>query len=250
MVKEEKLKILVFCRAEPRHIYFANSICRHLPVDSIFLEKKPSIFDRDKLNIERVFFFGNNKARFANNRIIKYVPDINCEEVSSYLSRYDKLFICTFGCSIIKMDNAFRKNVHILNLHSGILPQYRGVHCVFWALYNKRPDMVGGSVHFVDRGIDSGDVITRIFPAISSNDDETALFNKTIKSSVKEFVKAALVLYRHGNLSGKPQVKVGKVYFAKDRNKLCEAKVGDLLRSGLLSRSLRKEKIEKFYESA
>ncbi len=47
----------------------------------------------------------------------------------------------------------------ILNLHSGILPDYRGVMATFWAMLNDEPE-IGATLHrIVDSGIDTGPVI-------------------------------------------------------------------------------------------
>ncbi len=47
----------------------------------------------------------------------------------------------------------------ILNLHSGILPDYRGVMATFWAMLNDEPE-IGCTLHWiVDSGIDTGPVI-------------------------------------------------------------------------------------------
>lgn len=44
-----------------------------------------------------------------------------------------------------------------LNLHFGILPQYRGNRPINWAMINGDPP--GFTIHYIDAGIDSGDVI-------------------------------------------------------------------------------------------
>jgi methionyl-tRNA formyltransferase len=49
--------------------------------------------------------------------------------------------------------------VGVLNPHPGLLPDYRGVDVIPWAIYNGDP--VGVTIHFVDRGIDTGDVVAQ-----------------------------------------------------------------------------------------
>lgn len=47
----------------------------------------------------------------------------------------------------------------VLNLHSGILPDYRGVMATFWAMQNGE-EQIGTTLHWiVDAGIDTGPVI-------------------------------------------------------------------------------------------
>jgi methionyl-tRNA formyltransferase len=46
-----------------------------------------------------------------------------------------------------------------LNAHYGMLPAYRGMNAAEWSLYHG--DAVGVTVHFVDPGIDTGDIVAR-----------------------------------------------------------------------------------------
>ena len=45
----------------------------------------------------------------------------------------------------------------IINIHPGILPDYRGCSCVEWALLNN--DMIGNTAHFMDLNYDTGPII-------------------------------------------------------------------------------------------
>lgn len=49
----------------------------------------------------------------------------------------------------------------VLNLHTGITPQFRGVHGAYWALAEGHPELVGTTVHLVDAGIDTGGVLAQ-----------------------------------------------------------------------------------------
>lgn len=47
----------------------------------------------------------------------------------------------------------------VLNLHSGILPDYRGIMATFWSMLNASKE-IGSTLHYIlDRGIDTGDII-------------------------------------------------------------------------------------------
>ncbi len=45
----------------------------------------------------------------------------------------------------------------VLNVHPGILPQYRGCSAVEWAIFNN--DKVGNTAHFMTKGYDEGPII-------------------------------------------------------------------------------------------
>jgi methionyl-tRNA formyltransferase len=47
----------------------------------------------------------------------------------------------------------------VINLHSGLLPQYQGVMATFWAMLNQEPD-IGTSLHYIsDSNIDTGNIL-------------------------------------------------------------------------------------------
>ena len=49
----------------------------------------------------------------------------------------------------------------VINLHSGLLPEYRGAMATFWSMLNKENNY-GSTLHFItDRGIDTGAIIDR-----------------------------------------------------------------------------------------
>lgn len=80
----------------------------------------------------------------------------------------------------------------IINCHAGKLPFYRGRNILNWALINDEKEF-GISVHFVDSGIDTGDIIIQKSYAINDSDDYSSL----LKVAYKE---CAILLYESLNL--------------------------------------------------
>ncbi len=50
-------------------------------------------------------------------------------------------------------------NATFINMHTGITPQYRGVHGGYWAVVNNDYERCGVTIHLVDKGIDTGAVL-------------------------------------------------------------------------------------------
>jgi methionyl-tRNA formyltransferase len=70
-----------------------------------------------------------------------------------------------FGASYIKgrlVD--FLIEHQALNIHMGVSPYYRGSSCNFWALYDNNPALVGSTVHFLSKGLDSGSILFHALP--------------------------------------------------------------------------------------
>lgn len=77
----------------------------------------------------------------------------------------DSDYYIVFGASYIKgalFD--FLLEHHAVNIHIGVSPYYRGSACNFWALYDKKPEYVGATIHFLDRRMDGGDILFHALP--------------------------------------------------------------------------------------
>ena len=57
----------------------------------------------------------------------------------------------------------------MINCHSGIIPQSRGLDSFKWAIYKLR--RVGLTLHFIDKNIDLGKIIYQVVTPLSKNDD-------------------------------------------------------------------------------
>ncbi|MDM7923995.1 MAG: methionyl-tRNA formyltransferase [Pyrinomonadaceae bacterium] len=65
-----------------------------------------------------------------------------------------------------------------VNIHQGLLPEYRGVNGVRWALLHGEQH-TGVTMHFMDSGIDTGDMIARAAFPIEPTDDIRTLMQKS-----------------------------------------------------------------------
>ena len=92
---------------------------------------------------------------------IRTVDSLNSEKTLHLLSTYTPDLIVSIQANVI-----FKKPLieiapkGCLNLHSALLPKYRGVMPTFWAMKNNEPE-AGVSVFFVDEGIDSGPILVQ-----------------------------------------------------------------------------------------
>lgn len=61
-----------------------------------------------------------------------------------------------------------------VNVHGGLLPEYRGGHVMQWALITGEPEF-GVTLHYMDAGIDTGPVIAQERFAVHARDDARTL---------------------------------------------------------------------------
>lgn len=85
--------------------------------------------------------------------------DFNSTEALNFLNNVNaNLVISAYNNQILKSRIVKFPRFKIINIHPGLLPDFRGVDAVFEALYHKTP-RAGATIHYIDTGIDTGKVI-------------------------------------------------------------------------------------------
>lgn len=145
------------------------------------------------------------------------VDSINDQAVVDVLRQVRPDVTVVMGTSIIKDKVLAEAGDVVLNLHGGYLPDYRGNHCFFFALSNGDFDKVGTTIHFVDRGIDTGDLLEVVVPALRSTDNAEAMYCRAEKAAVHRLVTWLDHYERGGELPRTPQGRKGKLHNIRDR---------------------------------
>lgn len=121
----------------------------------------------------------------------------NLEDRVGDLSGVDLLVTCRFGLLKPRVFEAPRLGA--VNVHSSLLPRYRGVHPVAWALI-RGERVTGVTVHRIDAKIDTGPILAQIEVPIAAEDDIWGLTAKldAVSADVVDEVLEAVV--RTGSL--------------------------------------------------
>ncbi len=109
------------------------------------------------------------------------IPVFHCSNVNddtcrTFVSQLNPdLLISAYFSQILKKEIIALPEIGVLNIHPGWLPAYRGAMAYFWVLKNGC-DRGGVSVHWINEGIDSGDLLARrSFPLKQNATQETVL---------------------------------------------------------------------------
>jgi methionyl-tRNA formyltransferase len=89
-------------------------------------------------------------------------PAINAPEVVEALQLWAPDLVLVNGTQLLRapvLNLIPRIPLGIINLHTGLSPYSRGGNCNLFMLLEKRPELVGLTVHHIDPGIDSGEII-------------------------------------------------------------------------------------------
>ena len=176
------MQITIFTSNQPRHIalierlatigtkVFAVQECNTLfpgEVDDFF-KKSPVMQDyfARVLAAEKAVF---GLPRFLPGNVqampIK-MGDLNRVPIEALDEAMSSDVVVVFGATFIKpplIDLLVARRA--INIHMGVSPWYRGSSTNFWAMYDRRPEYVGATIHLLSRGLDSGDVFFHAFPA-------------------------------------------------------------------------------------
>lgn len=111
-----------------------------------------------------------NTESIPTEKVIR-VGSVNEEATQALLKELEPDVIIINGTRIISKRTLESVSGKWVNIHAGITPKYRGVHGAYWALVNQDKDLCGVTVHFVDKGIDTGDVIAQTILSPSPEDN-------------------------------------------------------------------------------
>ncbi len=127
----------------------------------------------------------NDKKEFASTlkKPIHYFLNPNTDEFINFVKAHEiDLIINARTRYIYKKKILKAPKLACLNIHHGLLPDYRGTMCDLWALDEDRP--TGFSIHVMEKKIDDGAIVRRIQ---TSKPGEVKDYAQLIKnSSMKE----------------------------------------------------------------
>lgn len=93
-----------------------------------------------------------------------------------------ELVVCVrYPYTVTPEDLAKPKHGYI-NVHTSLLPRYRGRHPVVWALLNDERE-IGITVHFMNEHIDEGDIVLQDSTLVEPDDDYNSVLEDLIKMS-------------------------------------------------------------------
>lgn len=171
------------------HLY--NKIAPHFKVKKVLIEpheSKVSILKRRfkklgfKQTLGQILFLlfvlpllKNNKRRVQSliatyglsskpipAKIMMRISSVHDAVLKDYLKDNTVDYIFINGTRIIQADTIEAAHCPFINIHVGITPRYRGVHGGFWAVKEKQMQLFGTTLHFVDKGIDTGGIIDQV----------------------------------------------------------------------------------------
>ncbi len=153
-----------------------------------------------------------NEARKGS--IPNYQPsDPNISTFAAKLAKLKPDLILAAGYAIILKEEILAlPGLLSVNFHASLLPHYRGKHPVFWALRNGEK-WSGLTVHVMDPGIDTGDIIYQVKIRTRRNDNVATMYKRIIDQSV-DFVGQLIADAESDSIPRQPQPVNTGSYFS------------------------------------
>lgn len=154
---------------------------------------------------------------------LKYIqgePRVALATIEQMYEIEDLLFISVEYDRIIR-PHLF-KTKRLYNIHFSLLPAYKGVYPSVWPILNGE-EYAGVTLHKMDQGIDTGDIITQKRFILSPKETSFSLYTRLIDEGAKLVIKHIDKLVT-GHFKSCPQTAVGSTYYSKksiDYSNLC-----------------------------
>lgn len=145
---------------------------------------------------------------------LKYIQSefkVNLSTLEDMYKIEDLVFISTEYDRIIK-PHLF-KTKWLYNIHFSLLPAYKGVYPSVWPILNGEK-YAGVTLHKMDQGIDTGDIIAQKRFRLSAKETSFSLYTRLIDEGTKLVVKHIDRLIAH-RFKANPQSAIGSTYYSK-----------------------------------
>lgn len=117
----------------------------------------------------------------------------NSKKFREQLAKLHPDIIINQSQNIIKKELLQIPRIGVLNRHNALLPRNRGRLTPFWVLYKGEKD-TGVSIHFVEEGLDSGDIIVQEKYPVTKKDTFNSLVKKNYEIAPVAMLKAINLL--------------------------------------------------------
>ena len=173
--------------------YFADGSWSHLALEKLTQDERLEI----AFIVPRFDTQDPVLKEWADKLGIDYLllENVNSQQSLEKLGRYGAdLFVSMSFNQILRSDILDLTPMGFINCHAGELPFYRGRNILNWALINDAKQF-GVTVHYIDEGIDTGDIIEQTVVPITDVDIYLTLLERAIVLCADVLYTAVCKLY-------------------------------------------------------
>ena len=220
------MKIVVLTSETPANVWLVNQILARHDVAGIVIERRPLastgaekgerrrrmvqrhgyvrtlnklLFNRlksrylapaDARTVKESFFGSGAPVAYARPVPTVVVENINDPRCLAFIREHRPELLAVCGTSVLKPEVFTAAPKGAINIHTGITPEYRSADPIFWALYHREPEKVGVTIHFVDKGIDTGSIIHQQSVPVFADDSLGSIYVRCIRRGAELYSRA------------------------------------------------------------
>jgi methionyl-tRNA formyltransferase len=197
--------------------YFADGPWSHEAFEKLIKDKQITI----SFICVRYDTTDDTLKNYSKKYNIKYLKhkNINSDEFISTIEKYHcDLFVSMSFNQIFKTKIINIPKYKTINCHAGKLPFYRGRNILNWALINDEKEF-GITVHYVDEGIDTGDIILQRKYPISDKDNYKTLLERAYNDCA-DILYDAIIMFKNGVVQARRQIDIHPIGFYCSQRKV------------------------------
>jgi folate-dependent phosphoribosylglycinamide formyltransferase PurN len=164
---------------------------------------RPFINRNSQLRIKQICHAQGLEVTEPLTPAIQPIESVNSESFRKQLAILNPDIIVINGTRIIGRKTLAATKAKIINTHHGITPAYRGAHGAYWAFNQDDKANAGVTVHLVDAGIDTGNIIGSTKIEITA-DDSFATYPFLQTAAALPILNQAINDITNGTLQDKP----------------------------------------------
>ncbi|GAB0133347.1 hypothetical protein EsDP_00001759 [Epichloe bromicola] len=244
-LSQQPLRLLLLCSDGPQHRYIRYRLDLAFPGYRCIQETSDGqvrqLMDKGRVvdacwqqyhGLRRQLFRHDQQRRAHFDRLIPQghvspapdlvVDSVNCRDVWDAVDKWRPELTVVSGTKYIGKKLIARAGI-LINMHTGHLPEYKGNHAIFFALYDGAVDKIASTLHQLTPSLDSGDVLERVFPQVVPEDTEETLYTKCLEMSMDRCVDHVARFSNGEKLEFVPQEAGGRTFRHRDRTPVKES---------------------------
>ena len=218
----------------PRHVKFLETLYDKVELSTVV------VIDKGPIEQGEMDYFKSDMSLLENSNVIRCSKQqLYSDSMLQSLRKLAPKVGFVFGGPLLKKELFEIPQYGCVNIHTGLVNHYRGVDSSLWAMYDNRPDLIGATLHYIDKSIDAGNVIDTGVINIGPLDNLESLFYKSCQAGF--YLLSNNIGDIITNKVNKQALKnKGKLYQNKDKN-------SDIVNRA--KENLRKYKNENYFRS-
>ena len=250
-------KIIILTGNDTRHQFFIHHLNAKFSISEIYIEKSTYPFPCPQSKEESVAWnwFSQRRDRYEKKLVLdsgqllsKNKPrmiyldenELNSPHTIIKIEKTNPRFIAVFGVGILREPFLKKLPNRLFNMHLGDPEIYRGSSCNFWPIYQGKLQHLSTTIHRIDQGVDTGDILFKQAVIMSEEDNEQTLLLKSLELGTKLMIKT-IKNWQIGTLQSIPQNRSGKLYKKADFTPKAVLKVKQMVESGRLKNFIQEE---------